>query len=117
MRFLADENLADQITARLQADGHDVESIAQLASGADDRTVLAMAAQSGAIVVTDDKDFGDLVMVQRLPTSGVMLLRLEGMPPRDRAALVSGIVRTYGTQLVGAFTVVNKRAVRVRKVP
>lgn len=117
MRFLADENAADQIAVRLRADGHDVESVAQVASGVDDQTVLAMAAQSGAIVVTDDKDFGDLVMVQGLPTAGVILLRLEGMPPSDRAERVSGVVQAHGAQLAGAFTVVTKRAVRVRNVP
>ena len=117
MRFLADENVAGQIAVRLRADGHDVESIAQVASGVDDRAVLAMAAQSGAIVITDDKDCGDLVMVQRQATPGVILLRLEGMPPSDRAELVSEVMRTRGTQLTGAFTVISKRTVRVRTVP
>jgi predicted nuclease of predicted toxin-antitoxin system len=117
MNFVIDENVADQIAVRLRADGHDVESIALVASGVDDRTVLAMAAQSSAIVITDGKGFGDLVIVQRLPTSGVMLLRLEGLPPPDRAELVSGVVQTYGGQLARAFTVVGKRTVRMRKVP
>ncbi len=117
MKLLADENIARQIVERLRADGHDVTFILEAGRGSDDEDVLDVAHGEGAILLTDDKDFGDLVMFQRRPSAGVILLRLEGVPPQERAEMVSALLREHTADLAEAFTVVKRDNVRIRRLP
>jgi predicted nuclease of predicted toxin-antitoxin system len=116
LKFLADENIAHLVIERLRHDGHSVISISEVASGSEDVDVLEMARHEQAILLTDDKDFGELVFRQRRATAGVLLLRLEGMPQSDRASLIAGVVAKYGDQLKDVFTVVAPKDVRIRIV-
>lgn len=117
MKLLADENIARQIIERLRRDGNTVLSIAETASGSADDDVLDLANQQGAILLTDDKDFGDLVMFQRRPSQGIILVRLEGLSPADRAELVADVLRVHADELAGGFTVIKRQTVRTRPLP
>ncbi|MDQ3621236.1 MAG: DUF5615 family PIN-like protein [Verrucomicrobiota bacterium] len=55
----------------------------------DDTIVLGWANEGGALLVTEDKDFGELVLRQHLTHHGVMLVRLAGLPPDNKADLVA----------------------------
>jgi len=105
--FVADENIAQQIVDGLRLAGHTVVWAVEVARGDDDPDILALANSHNASLVTDDKDFGELVVRQRRPILGVMLLRLEGMAPEDRADLVVRVVDANAASLPGAFTVVS----------
>src|SRR6202021_1225355 len=79
LKIVADESVDRQIVDRLRMDGHDVMSIAELDPGIDDETVLGHSLRTNAILMTADKDFGELVFRQRLVHSGVLLIRLAGL--------------------------------------
>ncbi len=66
MILLADENLDRTVVARLRQDGHEVLAVAEMEPGIADTTVLARANERRALLVTEDKDFGELVFRQRL---------------------------------------------------
>ena len=83
MNLLADENIDRSIVERLRADGHAVDWISELSPSVSDEVVLQRAADSGAVLVTEDKDFGELVYRRGLSHAGVLLVRLEGL---DNAA-------------------------------
>jgi predicted nuclease of predicted toxin-antitoxin system len=79
MRFLADENFPAPAAAALRAAGHDVVWVRMTAPGATDSAVLAWAAREDPILLTLDKDFGELARGSKLPrTCGVVLLREVG---------------------------------------
>jgi predicted nuclease of predicted toxin-antitoxin system len=61
MRFLADENVPIGVIEELVAASHDVEWVAKLGPGIPDSEVLSHAATTGRILLTFDKDYGDLV--------------------------------------------------------
>ena len=65
MKILADENIAPLIVDRLRQEGYQVEHVAEFAKGIADIDVLGIANEQGAILLTDDKDFGDLVIYQQ----------------------------------------------------
>jgi predicted nuclease of predicted toxin-antitoxin system len=65
MRFLADENIPNVIIRWLQAEGHDVLMATALAAGASDRHWLDLAEAEKRIIITSDKDFGELVFRDR----------------------------------------------------
>jgi predicted nuclease of predicted toxin-antitoxin system len=73
MRWLADECAAAPLVAALRENGHDVVYIAEVAPRASDAEVLRLARDEARLLLTDDKDFGDLVFRQNWPVAGVVL--------------------------------------------
>ena len=117
MNVLADECVAGEVVARLRADGHSVEQAGDAFAGDSDDLVLARAAASARVLLTADKDFGELIYRLRRAHAGVVLLRLAGVPPGERAELVSAVFRDRAAELPGGFTVIDRDAVRVRRSP
>jgi predicted nuclease of predicted toxin-antitoxin system len=116
LRFVADENIDRQIVERLRQDGHVVLYIAEIDSGVNDQDVLKLANNEQAVLLTADKDIGELVYRQRLVHPGVIFLRLAGLLPAVKAELVGRAVNAHIKELVGSFVVISSRAIRLRKL-
>jgi predicted nuclease of predicted toxin-antitoxin system len=86
VNFLADECCDAPMVEGLRKDGHDIAYIKEIAPGADDQTVLQMAHTQERILLTEDKDYGELVVRLALPAYGILLLRMN---PTDSAAKLS----------------------------
>lgn len=117
MHLLADENFPFDAVEALRHNGHDVVWVRTDAPGINDETVLAWAVAENRLLVTFDKDFGELAFHYGLPaTSGIILFRLT---PNPIKVLVSIIVRTINQDIewVGHFSVVDNRRIRMRKLP
>jgi predicted nuclease of predicted toxin-antitoxin system len=69
---------------RLRKDDHQVLYVLEMQPGIPDDAVLAQAVKEIALLVTADKDFGELVFRQHLMSAGVLLLRLHGLSPTTR---------------------------------
>ena len=115
MNILADENIALAVVERLRYDGHNVWYTIQGKSISDD-VVLDLANRQKALLLTDDKDFGELVVRHSLTTSGVLLVRLAGLSPTRKAEVVAQVIRERGETLLNAFTVITPRKVRSRPI-
>jgi predicted nuclease of predicted toxin-antitoxin system len=88
MHFLANENFPGDAVTALQAAGHDVVWVRLAAPGSKDDDILAWAVREGRVLLTFDKDFGELAWRVGLPaSSGVVLFRLP-MPPAAGAGAV-----------------------------
>jgi predicted nuclease of predicted toxin-antitoxin system len=115
MNLLADESVDRQTVERLRQVGHDVLYIAELEPGISDDVVLDRANERSALLVTGDKDFGELVFRQRLVNSGVVLLRLVGLSPETKAGIVADVLRDREAELLQAFSVISPGMVRIRR--
>ena len=115
MRIVADESVDGQIVARLRTDRHDVLYVAELDPGIEDENVLALSRQSNAVLLTADKDFGELIFRQQLLHSGVLLVRLAGFKPDIKAELIAAAFNQHGEELAAGFGVLSKSALRLRK--
>lgn len=115
MNFLADEGIDKQIVDRLRQDGHNVVYIAEEAPGITDDVILDMANQQSALLLTRDKDFGELVYRLNRVTQGVILARLDGVLSDTKANIVSIAVATHGQEMINAFTVISPGNIRIRK--
>ena len=113
--MLADENVDGSVVDALRRDGHEVAYVAEFAPGIADDEVLQRANALGALLVTADKDFGEMVFRQGLVHSGVILLRLAGLAPDEKAATPSSALRSREAQLRDAFCVVSPSAIRIRR--
>jgi predicted nuclease of predicted toxin-antitoxin system len=114
VNLVADESLDRQIVERLRRDGHTVSYIAEMEPGVVDETVLHLANREQALLLTADKDFGELVFRQHRLTTGVVLLRLAGLAPDRKASLVARALAEHSPRLVGAFTVITPGRIRIR---
>ena len=115
MKFVADESIDYQIVSRLREDGHEVLYIAETQSGASDDSVLTQANIQAAVLLTSDKDFGELVFRQHLISSGVVLLRIVGLSQERKAAIVAEAIHKHGPAMPGRFTVLTPTAIRIRR--
>lgn len=115
MNLVADEGVDAQIVNRLRGEGHKVVYIAELDPGIDDELVLSLAGRSGALLITADKDFGELIFRLQKASGGVALLRLAGLSPEKKAAIVSTSLQIHGDEMAEAFTVISPANLRIRK--
>jgi predicted nuclease of predicted toxin-antitoxin system len=115
--FLADENVSRFVVERLRAAGFDVTAIGATSSGASDADVLATAGREGRILITEDRDFGQLVVRQRLGVHGIVLLELDRLSNVAEADMVATIVSTNVDKLPGNLLVIEPGRVRVRPLP
>lgn len=82
--------------------------------GISDNLVLDLANQKGAILLTADKDFGELVFRQRRIARGVILIRLSGISLIRKVEIVQSALIAHGQEMKQAFTVITPGAVRIR---
>ena len=113
MKLLIDNCLSVKLAARLAAEGHDVDSVATWPADPGDRTVLAVAAREGRILVTADRGFGELVVTERLPSAGLIVLQKTPAAEQEEACLRA--IAEYGQQLLaGGFVIVRRERMRAR---
>ena len=117
MRFLADENISQFVIGRLLAAGFDVAAVAAKTPGASDSDVLALASREERILITEDRDFGELVVRQRLGLHGVVLLELDRLSNAAEADLVEAVVSANLSKPAGSLVVIEPGRVRVRPLP
>ena len=115
MNLIVDENVDKLVVNALRQDGHNVLYVAEFAPSIDDETVLEQANQNGALLITEDKDFGELVYRQGSIHTGVVLIRLDGLSKQAKARIVSTIFASQGPQLLNAFSVISPGRVRIRQ--
>lgn len=117
MLFLANENFPGAAVEAIRADGHDVSLIATVAPAASDPDVLALAMAEDRILLTFDKDFGELAWRSGLPARcGVVLFRLP-MPPPSLVGvrLAARIAERF--DWAGHFSVIEASRIRMRALP
>jgi predicted nuclease of predicted toxin-antitoxin system len=116
VNFLADESIDRQIVDRLRQDGHAVRYVAEMEPGISDDIVLDLAHQEADVLLTADKDFGELVFRQGRLTSGILLVRLAGLSPARKAEILAAAISQHGTELPGAFAVLAASSLRIRQL-
>jgi predicted nuclease of predicted toxin-antitoxin system len=116
MRFLANENFPGPAVEALRATGHDVVWIRAVSPGAPDSDVLAQAAREERILLTFDKDFGELAARTVLPLkSGIVLLRMPMPKPQDAGQRLASLINSRD-DWAGHFSVVEPGRVRMRRL-
>jgi predicted nuclease of predicted toxin-antitoxin system len=114
MNLVADEAVDHQIVESLRKDGHKVLSIVELKPGISDDEVLVYANNNKSVLITSDRDFGELVYRMKRVHFGIILIRLAGINSLQKAELVSATINEYNENLLFAFTVISNNTVRIR---
>ena len=117
MKLLADECVDARLAAHLRVVGHDVRFAVEDARGEPDEVVLARAYREGRLLLTEDTDFGELVVRLGLPVRGVLLLRLSGLGPAAQAERLLNLLTQQSARLMDAFVVLEPGRTRIRPLP
>lgn len=117
MNLLVDESVGKSIVDELRQNGHNVLYIAEFAPSIDDEAVLNQANLNRALLLTEDKDFGELVFRQGLLHMGVILIRLSGLSIQAKSTSVSTVLANHEDELLEAFSVISPGRVRIRRGP
>ena len=117
MRLLADENCPRPLVVRLREHGHDVSWVREVMPGAPDEQVATRAGDENRVLLTFDKDFGEIAYRAGVAApSGIILLRISAHGPEAVASVVVAALEAHpGWE--GAFSVVEDSRVRRRLLP
>lgn len=117
MRILANENFPRDAVEALRQEGHDVVWIREDAPGSSDHTIIERAQRESLLLLTFDKDFGELAFRLKLPvSSGIILFRIT---PKNAEyiAKISTQVLASRSDWVGNFSVIEDHRIRMRRLP
>jgi predicted nuclease of predicted toxin-antitoxin system len=118
MRWLANENYPRASIALLRQAGLDVLAISETAPSINDEDVLALANTEQRVILTFDRDYGELIFRRLLPcSSGVIYFRFIPMTPTEPAERLLQLLGIAGLQLEGLFTTAECQHVRQRPMP
>ena len=114
MRFITDVNLGRSIEIWLKENGHDVLAIRDVNPRLPDTEILNIAKKEERIVITLDKDFGELVYRSSQSHTGVILLRLENESKAEKVRVLAIILKNYSKDVPNRFCVYQNDRFRIR---
>jgi predicted nuclease of predicted toxin-antitoxin system len=117
VQFLADESFDFGAVCALREAGHDVVAIVELDPGIPDPEVARLALEDGRILLTEDKDFGQLVHAAGTTAHGVLFVRFPAKMRQGMIRSVEAIVERLGTKLRGHFVVLQPGQARISELP
>jgi predicted nuclease of predicted toxin-antitoxin system len=116
MKFLADENLEKPVVDWLRDEGYDVLYIAEKDSSIEDDKIIQLALKENRILITNDKDFGELVFHYGHITSGIILIRSKDKNSQKKLKLVKQVLKEIKNKIRGNFIVVNENGIRIKQI-
>lgn len=117
MRWLADECVHAPVVAGLRAEGHDVIYAAETARQSSDVSLSAEALRTGRILLTEDKDFGELAFQEKRSIGGTVLLRFAPARRSLKWPQLKAAIEKHREALYRGFTVVEEHRIRYQSFP
>ena len=114
MKFIADECCDTGIVISLRMEGHDVFYVLEEEPGLRDEVVLQRAYVERRILLTEDKDFGELVFRLRKPAAGIVLIRIAVKQRQSKWPRLKKLIDKYADRLPGHFVVIDIEKFRFR---
>ena len=114
LRFIVDVGVSAMVERWLQKHGYDIKNVRDIDPRMIDKEILKMAVSEKRMVITMDKDFGELVYNSGLPHAGVLLLRLEEATSDEKVIIVERILEKYSDKLLNKFCVFKDGKLRIR---
>jgi len=109
MNLLADESVDNGIIVLLESVGHSVYSITKWHAGITDIQVLELSLTRKELLLTEDKDFGELTIRFNRPNSGIVLISANDLTVSERFEILSDVLLRYDNELLHCFTVIDSK--------
>lgn len=115
IKFIVDECTGPAAAKWVSLAGYQVLSIYDEKRGLRDIEILRLAQIENWVIITNDKDFGDMVFKEGLSHHGIILLRLDDERSKNKVAVLDKLFRGYFSEFLENFVVVTEKSVRVIK--
>ena len=116
LRIVVDESVESSICAFLLSEGHEIIDIAKDFTGITDKHVIKIANQHKSVILTEDKDFGELVFRSGFVTHGILLLRLFKPPTNEKNRIITSVLEQLKEEIYNSFCVISDDKIRVRSI-
>lgn len=103
-----------RLVVELRGAGHDVLHVLEGDCGSDDEAILTLCQSQGRILITEDKDFGELAIRHGKPLPGLILLRISSAHRDRKARVLLALLASHDARLAGRCAVVEETRVRFR---
>jgi len=114
-QIVADESVDFRIVRNLRNEGWSVFAVVETAAAIKDKEVLDIAVQHNTLLITEDKDFGELVFRLKLPHTGILLIRIFILSDTEKLSLVTRTITEHYQQLLGRFSVISDHLLRIKE--
>lgn len=114
-KFLVDVNIGKKVEKWLLENKYDLKAVRDINPRMMDREILKIAIIENRMVITMDKDFGELVYNSGMSHSGVLLLRIEDATADEKVKILEKILIDHQDKLSNNFCVFNRGKLRIRK--
>lgn len=115
LKFLIDVGVSKKVEEWFLKNGYDMKAVRDINPKMEDAKILSIAVSESRMVVTMDKDFGELIHNSGLPHSGVLLLRLEDATSDEKVKIIKMILTEYSDRLKNNFCVFQHGSLRIKK--
>ena len=115
LRFLVDVGVGKSVETYLINAGFDTKAVRDINPKMKDREIIQYAVQEKRIIITLDKDFGELVYHLSMQHSGILLLRLDDATGPDKLKVIKHLLTHYSNQIANSFCVYQNEKLRIRK--
>lgn len=116
LKFLADVNIENGIISGLRSDGHDVNWMLEKNKYLTDEEILNVAREEKRIMITNDKDFGEIVYRLKLISNGIILFRVKDQNENVKLELIRKAIDYKGENLSQYFVVLTEIKIRFIKL-
>lgn len=117
MKFFADESVDYPLVKLLRENDYPVHYAAEFMSASDDDdAILQKATKEASVLITRDKDFGEMVVRYRKISSGVVLIRVGNLNTAEQCTYILNIFNQFKNELPNSFMVIQEDKIRIRKL-
>ena len=116
MKYIADENIPFRVVEKLKKDGISIESVIHIRPGMMDREIVEVSRNKKAVIITFDKDFGELAFKSFLKPHGVIFLRIRPKSVEYIYSFLKWLLMELGIEFEGKFVVAKEDKIREIKM-
>ena len=113
--LVADESVDFQLIQELRKHGYRVLSILENSPGISDNKVLQISNSENALLITEDKDFGELLTRFGKSHCGVLLIRFPNLPLEKRKRLLLDALDNHINEMKNSLSILSKKKLRIKK--
>lgn len=113
--IVVDESVDYQIVKTLRKVGYSIFAVVETTPAISDTDVLNIAVENNALLLTEDKDFGELVYRLKMKHCGILLIRLIGCSSEEKAKTTTSAIQKHFNELKNCFAVLSENKLRIRQ--
>jgi len=113
IKFLADVNVEKPIVDYLSRQGYDIKWVPDYNCEMPDEDLLQLANEEKRIFITNDKDFGDLIFLQKKLSVGTILFRVKDQKSQGKIKLMKKLLMGHRDKLLNHYVVITKLKIRI----